>query len=67
MTQEGKYKGKWIKVLYDAEHCVYTSGCDEEGAAYLFVKRDSKGKIISFQEMEKEEMQKAIKKEGIEF
>lgn len=67
VTQEGKYKGKWIKVLYDAEHYVYTSGCDEEEAVYLFVKRDSKGKIISFQEMEKEEMQKAIKIEGIEF
>lgn len=70
VSQDGKYKGKWIKVLYDAENFIYTSGCEgspEAEVAYLLVQRDSKGKITSFQELTKKEMQNRIKKEGVEF
>lgn len=69
VTEEGKYKGKQIAVLYDARNFIFCDGCEgipKEERAYLLVKRDTKNNIISFEEITREEMQKSVEDTGLE-
>lgn len=64
-----KYHGKWVGVLYDYENylfCNDTEKISSKDVVYIEVLRDDQGKIKSFEEISKEDMQKLCNKEGLE-
>lgn len=60
-----EYDGKKVAILYDKGIYTFADKPDEKNLVYLEVCRDSKNKIKSFREVDKEGMQKLLKETGL--
>ena len=62
-----RYDGREVAVFYDKGHHLLTAGVSSKKAVYLEVRRDSKDRIKSVQEVDKKQMQELLEGTGLVF